>query len=405
MRHSASTWIVAGALAVVCAGVPALGQENRSGWMWTSSSDPYGAGNILGDAAKEAEMIRNFEFWGFDRIYTSLGSLPSTNPSAIARWNAGLDDAGIQSQMLLGEPTWIFPGVRPSLLNIVQTRLIDYNDSRADPREWIDGLHLDIEPHQLSAWGSGTDADRRDLLLDLRDTYADVRALLDSAGHTQVKIYADLPVWFDSSSQIGWVPGERDAWFEDIALSLEGISLMAFERSTFSNINNGVQWEINNFNGEVRVGLEATAVGPGKTWPDFDTLMAMAGQIETFYGASIGGVDFQPLAAFAELAEHAPDVVPLVGDLDGDGFVGIGDLNVVLGSWNLSLPQADPRADPSGDNFVGIADLGFVLGNWNAGVPPTAEAAVPEPASLVVLGLGGVSLARRGRHRGRVSRS
>ena len=80
---------------------------------------------------------------------------------------------------------------------------------------------------------------------------------------------------------------------------------------------------------------------------------------------------------------------PLAGDLDGDGFVGINDLNIVLGAWNQSIPPADPQADPSGDGFVGIEDMNVVLGNWNAGVPPTSAATVvPEPQTLAILGIG-----------------
>jgi hypothetical protein len=87
---------------------------------------------------------------------------------------------------------------------------------------------------------------------------------------------------------------------------------------------------------------------------------------------------------------HADDIAGAVytyglrGDLDGDGFVGIADLNIVLGNWNLAIPPGDPLADPSGDNFVGIADLNVVLGNWNAGTPPVSNA-VPEPASMAML--------------------
>jgi PEP-CTERM motif len=92
--------------------------------------------------------------------------------------------------------------------------------------------------------------------------------------------------------------------------------------------------------------------------------------------------------------EGAP---PLVGDLDGDGFVGIADLNIVLGNWNQNVPPGDPLADPSGDGFVGIEDLNTVLGNWNAGTPPASGAAVPEPATLGLLGLGGVMMMLRRR--------
>ena len=84
------------------------------------------------------------------------------------------------------------------------------------------------------------------------------------------------------------------------------------------------------------------------------------------------------------------------GDINCDGFVGIDDLNIVLGNWNQNVPPADPRADPSGDGYVGIDDLNFVLGNWNAGTPPiTAASAVPEPASIALLSLGSMAVLRR----------
>ena len=113
-------------------------------------------------------------------------------------------------------------------------------------------------------------------------------------------------------------------------------------------------------------------------------------------------VAFQP---FRNTVEGAIDdwqvtvtqVIPaLVGDLDGDGFVGITDLNIVLGSWNQSVPPGNPLADPSGDGFIGIEDLNVVLGNWNAGTPPS-EATVPEPGSLALLTLTGLTLVGRSR--------
>ncbi len=83
----------------------------------------------------------------------------------------------------------------------------------------------------------------------------------------------------------------------------------------------------------------------------------------------------------------------LEGDLDGDGFVGLNDLDIVLNNWNqVVVPFGDTRADPSGDGFVGLDDLDVVLNNWNAGTPPTVAA--PEPGSglaLLLLGVSGLS--------------
>jgi glucosylceramidase len=89
-----------------------------------------------------------------------------------------------------------------------------------------------------------------------------------------------------------------------------------------------------------------------------------------------------------------PGPSPLAGDLNGDGFVGIADLNIVLGAWNQNVPPGDPLADPTGDGFVGIADLNIVLGNWNAGTPPTAATA-PEPGTIGLFALAGAMIGGR----------
>ncbi len=120
---------------------------------------------------------------------------------------------------------------------------------------------------------------------------------------------------------------------------------------------------------------------------DLSNLIGFHTQVDTGGNTDPYDISFENLRLF--VPSTAID-----GDLDGDGFVGIADLNIVLGAWNQTVPPADPAADPSGDSFVGIADLNVVLGNWNAGTPPAASS-VPEPASLAMLGLAGLAVFKR----------
>jgi hypothetical protein len=88
----------------------------------------------------------------------------------------------------------------------------------------------------------------------------------------------------------------------------------------------------------------------------------------------------------ANLTPPPPPPPLLAGDLNGDGFVGIDDINIVLSNWNLPVTPDDLLSgDPSGDGFVGIEDLNTVLSNWNSGAPPATGAAIPEPASSAIL--------------------
>lgn len=91
------------------------------------------------------------------------------------------------------------------------------------------------------------------------------------------------------------------------------------------------------------------------------------------------------------VASGDPDRPVITGDLNADGFVGIEDLNIVLGNWNQSVLQGFfTLGDPTGDGFVGIEDLNSVLGNWNLGTPPTdlPETGIPTPSTCLLLAVG-----------------
>ena len=88
----------------------------------------------------------------------------------------------------------------------------------------------------------------------------------------------------------------------------------------------------------------------------------------------------------------------MTGDLNGDGFVGIDDLNIVLVHWNQSVTPGDLLlGDPTGEGFVGVDDLNVVLVNWNNGTPPGDGAAIPEPGALVLFAVGAPLILRRRR--------
>ena len=95
----------------------------------------------------------------------------------------------------------------------------------------------------------------------------------------------------------------------------------------------------------------------------------------------------------------------LEGDYDGNGFVSQADLDLVLLNWgDSSLPSGFEEGNiPGGapfDALISQNELDGVLLNWGNGTPPApAIAAVPEPATAALAGLGGLLLLGRRRSR------
>ena len=86
-----------------------------------------------------------------------------------------------------------------------------------------------------------------------------------------------------------------------------------------------------------------------------------------------------------------------MGDCNGDGWVAQADMDIVLAMWGKSgVEISDLRADVNGDELVRQTDLDYVLADWGQGDPP---AAVPEPASVVMLAAACLALGRRARRR------
>ncbi|MHC4416623.1 MAG: right-handed parallel beta-helix repeat-containing protein [Planctomycetota bacterium] len=74
-------------------------------------------------------------------------------------------------------------------------------------------------------------------------------------------------------------------------------------------------------------------------------------------------IDGDPRVVGGQVDLGADEFRPL-GDIDGDGVVGILDLLALLAAWGDCPVQADCPADLDGDGTVGILDLLILLANW-----------------------------------------
>jgi hypothetical protein len=323
------TWLVAAASLLGC-GSPT---PDRGIYFWArTGADSPAADQVVGDPVLEELAVQEFARLGITRVYTSLNDRPVTEPAVVAAWNRRLHAAGIRSDLLMSENTWLFECRRSGLLRMVGRRFVTFNAGRSDPAERFIGLHLDIEPHglrgaldcdthEVADWGSMSIEAKRGYVQDLVTTLEEVRQLLDGAGLAHAELHADIPLWLDelhepSNPEQGfyWSSGrEREAWFAALSQPLAGVTVMAYCRRGRERLDAAVQDEVARFRGQVRVGLSARSIAPradscpAPTWQDVPDLLTGIAGVEQRLGKRIGGVD---VYSFSWLQDRAGGMRP-----------------------------------------------------------------------------------------------
>ncbi len=337
----------------------------RGAWFWYQSSDPNGAANVVGNSTQEDEAIAFLQQWQITRLYGSYSNLPISSPATIAAWNKKLSQAGIESFVVLSDANLILPAQQANLQNLITTRLINFNNGRDDPQEQFAGVEFDLEPHTLAQWSAGTNADRRTLLLNLRDAFSTVRQQLLTGGYEMARLSAALPTWFDSSSTIGWTSSlDRDQWFADINGSLDTISLMAYETSNISSILSSTSYERTSFGSDAILALRSKL---GDEWTTYNDFVDALVSVESQSGA---GIDIE---SYYRLREIAPS--PLAGgDYNNDGIIDAADYII----WRKGAPL-------SNDPIPGTTPDDYTIWRMHYGVTTSASATsinsniIPEP--------------------------
>lgn len=237
-------------------------------WHWNSQSESFGINKVILDSSKASYVIASYIRNKITRVYGGYFNMPGDDATKkyVKEWNYRLSSKNIKSIYLIGSPKWIYKNYRKDMIALIYKNYVMFNKT-SKPQERLFALHLDIEPHALAEWKTASKERKRELLEMLKDAYTDARKTLISNNMGKDEIMADIPFWYDSLNAIGWKSAnDRQSWFNEVAATINGLSIMNYESSTIKQLLNRTEWIRNNFKGIVELGFNADDIGTA--WTD-----------------------------------------------------------------------------------------------------------------------------------------
>jgi hypothetical protein len=193
------------------------------------------------------------------------------------------------------------------------------------------------------------------------------------------------PAFFDAFPSYEFDTYVSSGWLGEVVSATGAVDLGGLVNVIFDESEISIAWYTTDTYGPGELALARVTLADDATgsWSFLATAAPAEGPLLRVGGRVIGGA----------LLFH--------GDLNSDGFVGQGDLDIVLAMWGAGGEDiTDPRADVNGDGWVGQADLDYVLISWGWGPgAPGPAAPVPDPAALSLLAVAWLATLRRRRLR------